>query len=602
MLDRGDVNSVQRIYYLAIEGRAGRFESVSQFTNGTFSIGRSPDCDIVLTSPEVSRLHARIVASNDSLLVEDLNSKCGTYVNGMQIKGLKSLTLESKVHIGPYRIHFDTRVEPLQRDDLTIHVLSQSKEHNSIDRLKQPPTMMGSIRGVQMNALYNQATARFSANSQSALINSVPNADEVLNGLDLNSTITINVTQDISEIIIEEVEPENPKSTLSLRYEVIRRLAEGSYGTIWVVQEKISKRYTALKILKQEFIDDKEMVDQFMIESIITARLQHPNILPVYDLGFLEHNQLYYTMRLVEGAKTSKVLADNTNQRRAIYVLAQSASAVAYAHRQNLMHLDLKPANLLIDNNDHCYVTDWGLVRVIPGRIYSLEMPNVVLPHMRRGRTSKSFDRSIQGHYGTNDMVANTMTRMASVFGDKIAGTWRYMAPEQAGGNPGPASDLWALGLMLYESLTGIHPYQLLNLRQDDIFAIARLTPGAIPSVAATAKRVNRRILFPKVALICDRALRMVDLPTFPDVNSFADALRESIGFDPVQRIDPADDASRRRLNLIEELATLPIFAIKRRREIKRELARLQKIETNTKNVIIIGPRNAVTDPTIRRK
>lgn len=594
-MEKNDQVTVQRVYYLAIEGRSGQLESISQFGDGEFTIGRSPDCTLVLPSPEVSRLHAKIIAKNGLLSIADLGSKGGTYVNGTQVNGSINLALDAKVYIGSYRIHFDTRVEPLRSGDLTIRNLDLGSITEPVDIQKQPATMAGDVHELRTSILVRSAAAP---------VKQAPSEDDISHITISNwkSLISHSENLDSSDIVLEKVESDNPGDTLSKRYEIIRRLAEGAYGTIWLVQEKLSKRYAALKILKMEFLNDKEMVDQFMVESMITARLQHPNILPVYDLGFLEHNQLYYTMRLVEGAKTSKILADSANQRRAIYILVQVASAISYAHKQNLMHLDLKPANLLIDNNDHCYVTDWGLVRVIPGRTYSLEMPNVILPHLRMGgRSPNSFDRRSQSYKNGNDRVANTMTAMATYFGDKVAGTWRYMAPEQAGGKPGPASDLWALGLMLYEALTGIHPYQLLNLQQDDIFAIARLAPGSIPSVVSTAKRMNRRIIFPKVSTICDRALRMVELPTFPDVGSFADALREAIGFDPVQRSDASEEASRRRLSLISELATLPFYSIGRRKEIKEELYRLQLLETNHNNVAVRLLQRFESEPTIRR-
>src|SRR5262249_30480215 len=124
------------------------------------------------------------------------------------------------------------------------------------------------------------------------------------------------------------------------------------------------------------------LAQQFMREAVITARLQHPNIVPVYRLGFLDrdlsHPHLYFSMKFIEGSSYATVRARLKLAER-LKVLAGLAAALAYAHGKKLWHRDLKPDNVMLGPHDDTYVVDWGLVTVTHGEDYRLELPEVAM-------------------------------------------------------------------------------------------------------------------------------------------------------------------------------------------------------------------------------
>src|SRR5882757_8903157 len=129
---------------------------------------------------------------------------------------------------------------------------------------------------------------------------------------------------------------------LAERFKPVMEISQGGMGKIVLAKEILSGRYVALKVMLDYALNNDMLVEQFMREAIITARLQHPNIIPVYDLGFLNEGQLYYTMRYVEGKPLSALASSMTVEDR-LRVLRSAAIAVDYAHSQSLWHRDLKP-------------------------------------------------------------------------------------------------------------------------------------------------------------------------------------------------------------------------------------------------------------------
>src|SRR5262249_31200215 len=173
-------------------------------------------------------------------------------------------------------------------------------------------------------------------------------------------------------------------------------------------------------------------VQQFVREAVITARLQHPSIIPVYDLGFLSSNQLYYTMRYVHGHRFSELIG-RIEMNEQLRILRNAALAVSAAHTEGLWHRDLKPGNIMVGVAGDTYVIDWGLVSVQPGRSYKLNLPEIVIGH--------------QHHLIPDNLMQQTSEALtdSGLFGR--IGTPQYMSPEQFANNDskeGVVSDVWA--------------------------------------------------------------------------------------------------------------------------------------------------------------
>lgn len=200
-------------------------------------------------------------------------------------------------------------------------------------------------------------------------------------------------------------------------YEVIEQLGRGGMSIVYRAYQPSMKREVAVKVLKTSLVDEPDFMERFSREVEVIARLEHPHILPVIDYGESDEN-IYLVMRLVRGGS----LADRLKQgylasEEANRILQQVASALDYAHRQRVIHRDLKPGNILLDQDDNIYLTDFGIAKILDA------------------------DAGL------------TMT-------GQVMGTPAYISPEQGMGLEIDArADVYALGLVLYEMLTGRGPF-----------------------------------------------------------------------------------------------------------------------------------------------
>jgi serine/threonine-protein kinase len=240
-------------------------------------------------------------------------------------------------------------------------------------------------------------------------------------------------------------------------YELIEELGRGGMGVVYRARQISLDRVVALKMILRG--DDASSTDlvRFRAEAESAAQLQHPSIVPVYEVGDVD-GRPFFSMKLIKGTTLAKRLAEGPlPSRQAAELLAPICRAIAEAHRCGVLHRDLKPSNILIDEEGRSYVTDFGL--------------------------AKRFGLSEQ-------MRANDPAHAVNVtLTGAIIGTPGYMAPEQAAGRNGDvstATDIYALGAILYAMLTGRPPFQaasavdtVLMVREQDPLPPRMLNPKA---------------------------------------------------------------------------------------------------------------------------
>ena len=206
-------------------------------------------------------------------------------------------------------------------------------------------------------------------------------------------------------------------TTVADRYLLTERIATGGMGEVWQAQDDVLSRTVAVKVLKAEYADDPEFLDRFRNEARHTAALSHPGIANVFDYGEADRTA-YLVMEYVRGEPLSAVLAREGRlpPDRTLDIVGQTALALQAAHDEGIVHRDVKPGNILIRPDGVVKVTDFGIARA---------------------------------------MDAAPVTRTGLV-----VGTAAYLSPEQAGGKPvTPASDIYSLGVVAYECLTGRRPF-----------------------------------------------------------------------------------------------------------------------------------------------
>lgn len=235
-------------------------------------------------------------------------------------------------------------------------------------------------------------------------------------------------------------------------YELLREVAAGGMGVVYRARHKRLDRICALKMILAGQLAGPGEVERFYDEAKAAARLKHPGIVPVYEVGEVDQ-QHFFTMGFVEGHSLQQEINEHPLEtNRAAKIASQIAGAIAYAHEQKIVHRDLKPANVLIDECGNALVTDFGLAKF----------------------QTANADRDESG---------------------EPLGTPSYMSPEQAAGRieeVGELSDVYSLGAILYCMLTGVPPFQaaspvdtMIQVLEKEIVPPSRINPSVSPDIEA---------------------------------------------------------------------------------------------------------------------
>ncbi len=278
------------------------------------------------------------------------------------------------------------------------------------------------------------------------------------------------------------------------RYRLDSKLGEGGMATVYCGTDTVLRRRVAIKVLREQYAADEEFVRRFYQEAESAARLSHPNIVNTYDVG-REGDTYFIVMELVDGPSLAEIIAADGKlpEPVALDYAAQIASGLAYAHRTGLLHRDIKPANILVTKDDVVKLSDFGIARAVSAHTMTLTKPGLV---------------------------------MGSVY---------YISPEQAQGHElHESSDLYSLGIVLYQMLTGKLPFA----GESPVTVALKHIGDPVPVIDTRSLGVS-----PALAAIVNKLLQKRPENRFASASELASALREARERPSVAGYRLADDA-----------------------------------------------------------
>ena len=290
---------------------------------------------------------------------------------------------------------------------------------------------------------------------------------------EVSSLLRYEAGMDIDDDSVSTLQVSFPTHEAGSRYELAEEIGRGGRGAVFWAHDSVLKRKVAVKVLRDSGSSNDHVLQRFVTEARVAGQLQHPGIAPVYDLGRLEDGRPFLAMKLVRGKTLAEFLMNQNVvhdcHSELLTVFGQICDTVAYAHSRGIIHRDLKPENIMIGQFGEVQVMDWGLAKIVPNRtadkpresetsgtsaryaITNTECESLELPANLKGSAPKvpAYDETINPA-----PEESSLPPRGTKFG-QVMGTPGYMPPEQVVGRSGKASDVFALGAILYEMLAG---------------------------------------------------------------------------------------------------------------------------------------------------
>jgi eukaryotic-like serine/threonine-protein kinase len=276
-----------------------------------------------------------------------------------------------------------------------------------------------------------------------------------------DTTIALHATKETSIVpstvsFLDELLPQEEQILFSIGpYQALKSIGKGGMGEVFLAYDTSCGRRLALKKIRPDLLKHKQLHNRFIKEARITSQLTHPAIIPIYAIHS-ETEETYYTMPYVEGETLKQLLRNARKQEKKgkkmdhtaesipalIRIFLSICQAVAYSHSKHILHRDLKPENIIIGQYGQIIILDWGLAKVLKEQPEEKEMEEVEVPE-----------------------ETQTLHHLTHI--GKVVGTIAYMAPERAMGQPANfQTDIYSLGVILYQMLTLVHPFHRESLKE----------------------------------------------------------------------------------------------------------------------------------------
>jgi serine/threonine-protein kinase len=230
---------------------------------------------------------------------------------------------------------------------------------------------------------------------------------------------------------------QTPQTILGNRYHLVHQVGKGGMALVYQGYDQMLERPVAVKVLREDFLSDPAFRERFQQEAKSAANLSHPNIVTIYDFGF-DDNSLFIVMEFVRGTDLKTKIRHHGifSMEEGIPLVLQACAALGYAHRAGIIHCDVKPHNMLVTPDDRLKITDFGIARAL----------STIDPQEKQ---------------------------------EVVWGSPQYISPEQSQGTaPSPASDVYSLGVVIYEMFTGHLPFET---DDPDKLASLRINSDPIP-------------------------------------------------------------------------------------------------------------------------